>query len=451
MRTEHDVLGSYKLPSDAPWGIYTQRVLDTYPQDEIARVPEAFLRLYIQAKMVYATINQCHEKIDKKIADAIHAAGKKLLELSWEEFSKFFLISQIQSGGGTSTNMMINEVIANEATVLIWWDYGDYLVDPHDHVNRSQSSNDTFPGVTKLFLILQSKVLLQALTSLKDSLSSHARVWKELKKVWRTHLQDAVVITLWEEFWAYARTVEKSLDTLRFATDRLKELNFGGTATGSLQNITPELRKDLIEKFSRMFEIDFVQPIDYFEQNSSSWDIAYFSFTLARVASDLLKMTNDLRLLGSWPLAGINEIDLPSVQPGSSIMPGKVNPSVLEAYTMVAARVIGNDQTVQTITRLAQLELQQFMPQIAWSSIDSVMMLTKAVTMLDVHCIQWITANEDRIKQLLEKSFATATDYSERLGYEVVADAVQEALHGGKSLHEILCVIRGLCDWENDW
>jgi len=437
-RTEKDSLGKLVLDSSVPWGIYTQRVLDTYPQDSSNRLPEDFLRTYIEAKMIYATVNARFRKISQEKKRAIHTAGKKILWLWSEELMKFFPIGQVQSWWGTSTNMMINEVLANEATVVLWWKYWKYIVNPHDDLNASQSSNDTFPGVTKLILLKRIPELLTSLHGLEKTCKRLSQRWKNIKKVGRTHLQDAVVILLWDEFWAFARTLEKNRKYLNEAQKVLLELNFWWTATWSLQNISSAIRKELNREFSKGYKKKFIQPKSYFEQNSSSGDIAWVVQAMNHCANNLLKIGNDLRLLSSWPLAWLHEIDLPAVQAGSSIMPWKVNPSVVEAVTMLLSKIHGADHTVHFLTRQSQLQLQQFMPQIAWSSLDAMNALTQAVTLLDQKCMKWIIFNKKHIKYVLEHSLAEATNYSEQYWYEVVAKAVVEALKTQKTLDSIL-------------
>ncbi len=339
-RTEKDALGKLKVPVDAPWGIYTQRVLGIYPQEDIQKVPELFLRTYIAAKMVYATVNARFRKISQETKRVIHTAGKELLKLPSAAFMAHFPISQIQSGGGTSTNMLVNEVLANEANRTLGKKYGARTVQSHDHLNASQSSNDTFPGVTKLTCLGLLDVLLEEIRALEKVMRGHARRRKDIKKVGRTHLQDAVVVRLGDEFAAYARTLAKNKKYLQDAEKVLLELNFGGTATGSLQNITTPMRKELVREMIKKFGKRFVQPASYFEQNSSSGDLALLSQSLVHLANDLIKIGNDMRLMSSGPLAGFYEYTLPVVQPGSSIMPGKVNPSVIEGLTMVCAKVV---------------------------------------------------------------------------------------------------------------
>ena len=433
MRTEHDALGSYELPKDLPWGIYTARVLDNYPQAWVAPVPELFLRTYIRVKKVYADLNYSHKKIDYKTRTAISKAAQKLLKMESDEFMSYFPLWQIQSWWWTSTHMNVNEVLANLATVELDGKFWDYLVDPHDHINASQSSNDTFPGTMKLMAVQQIQWLVKELHNLLYALMKLAKQFKNIKKVGRTHLQDAVFITLWDEFAAYARSVNKDVRYTKQAEKTLSESALGWTATWSLQNITPKMRKDIVKLINKEFKLDMKSTSNHFEQNSTSADVAYASSHLAHLASTLIKICNDLRLLSSWPLAGLFEITLPEVQAGSSIMPGKINPSILEALTMICAKVIWNDQTIQTLTRMAQLELQQFNPQIAWSLHESYDLMTTWVHMFTTRCIKGIKANKEHLQVLVEHSLAHAASFNEQFGYETVALAVKEAFKTWKN------------------
>ncbi len=437
-RTESDSLGSYKLPVDAPRGIYTARVLDNFPQKGISAIPEDFLRVYVRVKMVYAQLNLTNKKISKKTKDAIIKAWKKILNMSSTQFMQYFPIHQIQSWWGTSTNMNVNEVLANLATKELGGKFGSYLINAHDHINASQSSNDTFPGATRLTLLQLGDELYKQLKETKNNLHKLGKKFKDIKKVGRTHLQDAVTIMLGDEFDGYARTIDKGIENLQNVMGILREVNFWWTATWSKQNITKWMRKDVIKLLAKEFKLTLKQPKSYFEENSSSGDFLRFSQMLTYVATDLIKIGNDLRMLASGPMAGFHEIELPHVQPGSSIMPGKLNPSIVEALTMLCAKVIGNGETVQQLTQMAQLELQQFMPGIARALIESTKLMTDGLDMFNHHCLKWIKANKQHIGRLLEHSFANATNYSEKYGYEKVALAVKEALKSGRTLEEIL-------------
>ncbi len=435
-RKEKDTLWELKISNNIPRGIFTERVLSTYPVS--LPIPEVFLREYIKSKMVYATVNSRFRKIDQKYKKAIHVAGKEVLKLDSDDFMSLFPVGQIQSGWWTSTNMMVNEVLANYTNRVFGKKFGHNLVSAHNHLNLSQSSNDTFPWVTKITLLHQLPILVKQLDAVIKRCKTKARSRKTIKKVGRTHLQDAVVIWLSDEFLAYASTLEKNKKYLIQALSVCKELPFGWTATGSLQNITPAFRKELIKEFSKMTRVKCHGPKSYFEQNSSSADFVIVSQALVSLANNLIKISSDLRLLSSWPFAWFGELIVPSVHAWSSIMPGKVNPSVLEAMTMVCAKVLGNDHSIQILTRQAQLQLQQFMPGITFPLLESVQLLSTSLDMLDKKCLRWIKANKKHITHILESSMAFATDYTQVLWYEKVAKLVANALRQKKNLREML-------------
>lgn len=435
-RKEKDALWEMKISKEFPWGIFTERVLSTYPNSDL--VPELFLRMYIKAKMTYATVNARFRKIDQEMKKAIHLSGKEVLKLDSNDFMTLFPVGQIQSGWWTSTNMMINEVLANMTNIAFGKKYGDKKVSSHDHLNLSQSSNDTFPWVTKLTLLHQIPKLIKEVESMIKILKTKSRNRKDIKKVWRTHLQDAVVIAVGDEFAAYAASLEKNKKYLTQVISVCKELPFGGTATGSLQNIKPAFRKELIKEFSKLAGTKCKAPKSYFEQNSSSADFVVVSQSLVLLANNLIKISNDLRLLSSGPFAWFGELILPQVHAWSSIMPGKINPSVLEALTMVCAKVIGNDQTIQVLSRQAQLELQQFMPGIAFPLLESVDVLIKGCDMATKKCLRWIRVNKKHIHKVLESSMVFATDYTQELGYEKVEKLVKKAVKEKRNLKELL-------------
>jgi aspartate ammonia-lyase len=437
-RIETDSLGEVKINKDALFGSYTQRVINNY-QISGKQVPEEFLKNYIGIKRIYAHINYRSKKIQRDKVEAIIEACDDLLNSVGTDFMQNFPIDCYQSGGGTSTNMAINEVIANLAEEKLGGKRGSYkMIHPNDDVNMSQSSNDTFPGVMKITFYYQLDRLIDVMYALNQSLEVKAKEFKSYKKVGRTHLQDALEINLGSEFGAFARTIEKDMKNIAIAQKWMTELPFGATALGSKQNITSQMRKDLIEEISNELDIKFSGAKDYYEATSSSSDFSKLSSTLTNLSNDIIKISNDLRLLASGPRAGIGEIRLPEVQPGSSIMPGKVNPSIPEVLSMVAFDVIGNDTTVQIATRSAQLQLQQFMPIIAWNLYESIDLLTQSLFIFNRNCILGIMPNESNIEKNLTKTFVYATRYAEQLGYDKVAELYKEANKKGLDLKGLL-------------
>lgn len=437
-RIEKDSLGSLEIPEESYYGIYTQRVLGNF-QFTGQQMPHMFLQNYIRAKICYARVNKRVKKLDPKIADAIITAGNTLLNKPSKEFMQYFPIDVIQSGGGTSTNMMINEVLANIANEILGHEKGLYTpVHPNDHVNMSQSSNDTFPGVIKITSSMQLEELLKQLSSTIKILRKKSLAFRSITKVGRTHLQDAVKITVGDEFSAFAQTLEKNKKFLLAIKPFAKELSFGGTALGSLQNITKEIRKELIKEFSKEFTQPFTAPHNYFEATSSSSDMHKISSALSILAGDLSKIASDLRLLSSGPRGGLNELTLPPVQAGSSIMPGKVNPSILEALNQACFKVMGNHHTIELATVHAQLQLQAFMPIISVSLYESFVLLTQGLKMFEEKCLKDIQVNKYYVKKHFDSSFVYATDYAETLGYAKVAELVKKAYAEDVNLQDLI-------------
>ncbi|HEX8965906.1 MAG TPA: lyase family protein [Patescibacteria group bacterium] len=436
-RIEKDSMGTLQVPDNAYYGIYTQRVLGNF-QISNQKVPLLFLQNYIKAKKIYAFVNAKNKKLDKQKAELIEKACNKLLA-SETVFMQYFPIDAIQSGGGTSTNMMVNEVIANIANEIVGVAKGTYSpIHPNDHVNMSQSSNDTFPGVIKLTAIMQFVPLLEQLTLVKKTIHKKSVEFLKIKKVGRTHLQDALSITFGNEFSAWERTIEKNILFLQQIRKLCLELPFGGTALGSLQNITPKIRKDIISALSKEFGFGFKKSKNYFEGTSSSSDLQKIANALDSLATDIIKIANDLRLLSSGPRAGFNEILLPAVQAGSSIMPGKVNPSILEALNMVCFKIKGLAATVDITTMHAQLQLQALMPMIGFSLYEMFDLFTNSLHMFWEKCLLEIQINKKETQKNLDYSFVYATEYSEILGYAKVAELVKKAYSEDLNLKELL-------------
>ncbi|MCB1178053.1 MAG: hypothetical protein KDK36_10780, partial [Leptospiraceae bacterium] len=356
-----------------------------------------------------------------------------------QKLREMFPIDHFQSGGGTSTNMLVNEVIANMSEKYLGGEFGqNNLVNPYDHVNMSQSSNDTFPGVVRITSYLQIDDLIHQMLLLKDSLNKKAKEFGSTTKVGRTHLQDALPMKLSDEFYAFERMIEKNINHLGYVKTILAELNFGATAIGSMQNIDKQIRLKLIREMGKEFGVKFKAPKNYFEITASSSDMAFASATLANLANDIIKISNDLRLLSSGPRAGLAEISLPEVQAGSSIMPGKVNPSIAESMSMICFEVIGNNEALQQATRAAQLQLQAFGPTIGFKLFFSLQTLISGLKMYRAKCIEGIFANTENIKKNYENSFIYATEYSEKLGYQTVAKLVKKAYQKNLNLRELL-------------
>lgn len=404
---------------------YTKKVIANY-QISDTKVPVVVLRNYITLKLAYAEVNFDNGKLSQDKFEAIQSAIEDLQSLSDQEISNLLPIDRIQSGGGTSTNMPINEAIA-------FFDDGKDI-HPNDHVNMSQSSNDTFPGVAKITFAQMLPELIKSLQDTINLMKEKVEIADSIDKVGRTHLQDALRMTVGEEFSAFISTLEMRLVDIDNLKENYLRLPLGATAIGTKQNINDTIRGEIIESVSRHFYIDFTVVDNYFAGVSTSSDFQAISASLAGLAIDLTKICNDLRLLASGPRSGLGEIRLPEVQAGSSIMPGKVNPSIAEALNMACFDVLGKARTVEVATMHAQLQLQQFQPIIVWSIYDSLTLLTNGLNMFNEKLLKGLVFNTKAIKENLDWSLVRATELSEELGYDEVARRVKEAIENGSEL-----------------
>jgi aspartate ammonia-lyase len=344
-----------------------------------------------------------------------------------------------QAGAGTSHNMNANEVLANRASELLGGAKGEYrLVHPNDHVNMGQSTNDVFPSATRVALLLGHGPLVEAARALAASLHRKAVDFASVLKVGRTHLQDAVPMTLGQEFGGYASCIDRGADDVVRAAEQLKEMNLGATAVGTGLNAGEELTRRMVKYLSTSIDIEIVPASNRFRVTQSMGDVLAYSGAMRRLAIELGKVASDLRLLSMGPRAGLGEIALPAVQPGSSIMPGKVNPSVPEMVNQVCYQVVGCDTTVCVAAEAGQLELNVMMPVIAWNALHASTILRNAMQALKTRTVDGITADEERIRELLERSTALATALSPYIGYEKTAEIAKESVATGKPIRAIV-------------
>ena len=424
-RVERDSLGEVKVPIDAYYGAQTQRAKENFPISG-RRLQPQFIRAQGIVKKAAALANTKLGGLDKEIGDAISRAAQEVIE---GRFNQEFVVDVYQMGAGTSQNMNANEVIANRAIELLGGKKGDYsIVHPNDHVNMAQSTNDTIHVATNIAaLIGVEEELLPALESLRAALVKKQEELRDVVKIGRTHLQDAVPLTLGQEFSGYVSALEKAINRVKRAEDALKELNIGGTAVGTGLNAPEGFSALAVEEINAITGRDFRVADNFFEMGQNTLEALELSAELRYLAVVLGKIASDIRLLSSGPRAGLGEIILPAVQPGSSIMPGKVNPSMAEMLNMVCHQVIGNDAAVASAVNGAQLELNVNMPVIAYNILDSIEILSRAVTAFTERCVKGIKANEDRCRELAEKSTALVTALSPRIGYDEAARLAREA------------------------
>ncbi len=433
-RTENDSLTDVDVPKDAYYGAFTARARENF-QITGGTVHPGFIRALGQIKKAAALANHELENLDAETTDAIVDAANEVID---GEYDDEFILDPVQAGGGTATHMNVNEVIANRATELLDGDLGEYLVDPHDEVNMGQSSNNVFPTATRLATIDLTHQLLEQLDLLADAFEEMAAEYDETVKVGRTHLQDAVPVTLGQEFNAYATMIRNGMARIDGALDELHVIGLGGNATGTGINTDTAFRDELAEQLADVTGHDLTAVDDPIAMTQSMAPFAQFSGALRALVTDLNKMANDLMLLSSGPKAGLHEIDLAEVEPGSSIMPGKVNPSIVEAFKMACYDVLGKDQTISLAAKEGQLELNVNAPIIAKNLFEALDELANATRMLREKCIDGIEVNEERIQELFDGSTATATALSPYIGYDRTAKVVQQALDEDRSIRDVV-------------
>jgi fumarate hydratase class II len=431
---ERDTMGELAVPADAYYGVQTARAIENFPISPL-RIPRSVIRAMGMIKRAAASVNHALGLLDKKQADAIIEAATEVIEGGLDEE---FPVDIFQTGSGTSTNMNTNEVISNRATELLGGVRGSKLVHPNDHVNLGQSSNDVIP--TAIHIAASETIhrqLLPALTRLHSALDRKAREFDGIVKIGRTHLQDATPVRLGQEFGGYARQIELGIGRMKRAQAALSEVALGGTAVGTGLNCHPDFSSQVVTIISRETGCPFIEAANHFEAQSSQDSLVEVSGALRTLAVSLMKIANDVRWLGSGPRCGLGEIHLPETQPGSSIMPGKVNPVIAESVTMVCAQVIGNDLTVTIGGQAGNFELIVMLPVMAYNLLQSIELLAAASNNFAAKCIEGITANEERCKSLIEQSLAMCTALAPEIGYEAAAKLAKEAYRSGKTVREV--------------
>ncbi len=441
-RTERDPLGEMQVPADAYYGVQTRRAAENFPISGM-RAPSDLITATILVKKAAALANQSLGRLEPDIARAIVAAADEILAGGLRDQ---FVVDIYQAGAGTSHNMNANEVLANRAAELLGEPRGTYTrVHPNDHVNMGQSTNDVYPTATRLALLMGARPLATAARALADSLARKGDEFAHVLKTGRTHLQDAVPITLGQEFGGYAECIGRGAHDVAQASEQLEELNIGATAVGTGLNAGDEFRRLVVEHLARETRLALKPAGNLFRVTQSMGDVLAYSGAMRRLANELGKIASDLRLLSMGPRAGLSEITLPAVQPGSSIMPGKVNPSVPEMVNQVCFQVGGCDHTIAAACEGGQLELNVMMPVIAWNSLHASMILREAMNVLRVRCVDGIAADESRARELLDRSTAAATALSPYIGYAATAEIAKESVKSGTSIRQLV-LARGLLD-----
>jgi fumarate hydratase class II len=433
-RIERDTMGGLAVPADAYYGVQTARAIENFPISPL-RMPRAIIRAMGLIKRAAAVVNHSLGLLDKKQADVIKQAATEVVD---GKLDAEFPVDIFQTGSGTSTNMNTNEVISNRATELLGGQRGSKLVHPNDHVNLGQSSNDVIP--TAIHIAASETMqhqLIPALTRLHKALDRKAKEFDRIVKIGRTHLQDATPVRLGQEFGGYARQIELGIQRVKRAQEALSEVALGGTAVGTGLNCHPQFSTKVMAMISNETGCSFKEARNHFEAQSAQDSLVETSGELRTVAVSLMKIANDIRWLGSGPRCGLGEINLPETQPGSSIMPGKVNPVIAESVTMVCAQVIGNDVTVTVGGQAANFELIVMLPVMAYNLLQSIELLAAASNNFAAKCIEGIKANEERCKSLIEESLAMCTALAPEIGYEAAAKLAKEAYKSGKTVRQV--------------
>ena len=447
VRIEKDSLGELEVPKDAYYAAQTQRAVENFPISGLAQYP-AFVWAMAAVKRAAAEVNNDLGLFDEvqvaektvtgvEMAQAIMQAASEVMDGKWKSQ---FVVDPFQAGAGTSHNMNTNEVIANRANEILGFklDEENKPIHANDHVNMAQSTNDTIPTAIRLGCLWRLEEMTETLDELASALSGKAHEFDSIVKSGRTHLQDAVPVRLGQEFGAYARAVERNVDKLVSAAEGLRRLGIGGTATGTGLNAHPEYHQRMVSTLEKVTGLELDTSDNLFESMQSSQDAVMFSAAMRTLAQDLTRIANDFRLLSSGPATGLAEISLPAVQPGSSIMPGKVNPVMAEMLNMAMFHVMGNDLTVMLCGQAGQLELNVMMPIMAYNLFQMMDIIIGATRAFTEKCVVGLIANPEKAEAWLAKNAILVTALNPVIGYEKGAEVVKEALASGSTIREVV-------------
>ena len=434
-RTEKDPLGPLEVPAAAMYGVQTLRARQNFPISGLSPL-EPFVLAQVWIKKAAALTHKETGRLDRKLADAIVAAADEVLAGKYRDQ---FVVDPFQAGAGTSHNMNVNEVLANRANEILGGARGTYTpVHPNDHVNMAQSTNDTIPTNIRLACLSRLGAFVAAFEQLRDALAAKGREFDDIVKAGRTHLQDAMPIRLGQEFTAYAGSIDRGLRRVQEASDYLRDLGIGGSAVGTGVTVEKEYPALIVVHLRKITGLELRVGKDRIQLMQSMGDVAGFSAAIRVLAVDLSKIVSDLRLMASGPRTGFDEIRLPAVQPGSSIMPGKINPSIPEMVNQVCYQVMGCDTTVSISAEHGQLELNVMMPVIAFNVLLSMQILTNATTVLTEKCVTGIEANRDMCEYWVERSAALATALAPQIGYAKAAELSKRSVKEGLLIRDIV-------------
>jgi aspartate ammonia-lyase len=447
VRIESDFLGSKEVPEVAYYGIQTLRAVENFPITGY-RIHEDLIKALAIVKKAAALANMDVKHLYVGLGDSIVKAADEIIAGKWHEY---IIVDPIQGGAGTSINMNVNEVVANRALELLGKEKGDYMqLSPNSHVNMSQSTNDVFPTAIHIATLNLLEKLLQTMQEMLATFKKKAQQFDHIIKMGRTHLQDAVPIRLGQEFEAYSRVVERDIKRIQQSRQHLYEVNMGATAVGTGLNADPRYIKQVIKHLADISGLPLTGAEHLVDATQNTDAYTEVSAALKVCMMNMSKIANDIRLMASGPRAGLGEITLPARQPGSSIMPGKVNPVIPEMINQVAFQVIGNDHTICLASEAGQLELNVMEPVLVFNLLQSISIMNNAFSVFTNYCLVGIEANENRMKDYVEKSVGIITAVNPHIGYEVASRIAREAIIKGKSVRELCLLYDVLTEEELD-
>jgi len=429
-RTEKDSMGEFQVPIDAKYGASTARAVENFPISNL-RFSRSFIKALGEIKKACANVNQKNKLLDKNFADSIIDAAQQVID---GDHDKDFVVDIFQTGSGTSTNMNVNEIISKIASESL-----SENIHPNDHVNMSQSSNDVIPTATNVAAVTEIvEKLIPAVESLIQSLEDKAKKWEKVYKNGRTHLMDATPVSLGQEFRGYSALLSERLEDIKLSLVNASKLAIGGTAVGTGINAPDNFGKDVAKEISKSLGINFVEVENHFTRQGSREEVVHLSGCLKAFAVSMFKIANDIRWMGSGPVSGLNELIIPALQPGSSIMPGKVNPVIPEMVMQVSAQVIGNDNTITFSSSNGNFELNTMLPVMAHNLLESIELLTTSTDVFEKKLINDLEANTEKLDENIQKNSILVTALVPVIGYDKSAEVAKEAMSQNKTIKEVL-------------
>ena len=429
-RTEKDSMGEFQVPIDAKYGASTARAVENFPISNL-RFSRSFIKALGEIKKACAKVNQNNKLLDKNFADSIIDAAQQVID---GDHDKDFVVDIFQTGSGTSTNMNANEIISKIASESL-----SENIHPNDHVNMSQSSNDVIPTATNVAAVTEIvQNLIPAVESLIQSLDDKAKKWEKVYKNGRTHLMDATPVSLGQEFNGYSALLSERLEDIKLSLINASKLAIGGTAVGTGINAPDNFGKDVAKEISKSLGINFVEVENHFTRQGSREEVVHLSGCLKAFAVSMFKIANDIRWMGSGPVSGLNELIIPALQPGSSIMPGKVNPVIPEMVMQVSAQVIGNDNTITFSSSNGNFELNTMLPVMAHNLLESIELLTTSTNVFEKKLINNLEANTEKLDENIQKNSILVTALVPVIGYDKSAEVAKEAMSQNKTIKEVL-------------